>query len=127
VSSALANATAQLDDDVKAAVPEREDELLHDATRLTPEEFGKNCRELARLLEGDNGLACNDRQRRDTVLTRTINRSTGMIEGRYAFHPELANQVFRTIDEEVAALIAEGTRRGATGRPHRADFVDGDR
>jgi hypothetical protein len=84
---ALANTTAKLDDDVKAAVLEREDELLADATRLSPEEFAKNCRELARLLEGDDGIARNERQRRDTFLSRNINRTTGMVDGRFSLHP----------------------------------------
>ena len=109
---ALANATAKLDDDIKAAVLAREDELLADATRLSPEEFAKNCRELARLLEGDDGLARNERQRRDTFLSRNINRTTGMVDGRFSLHPELANQIFGPVDREVAAMIAEGTERG---------------
>jgi hypothetical protein len=109
---ALANATAQLDDDLKAAVLEHENELLADATSLSPEQFGKACRDLARLLERDNGIERNNRQRRDTYLSRKINRATGMVEGRFAFHPELANKVFGSIDREVASMIAEGTRRG---------------
>jgi hypothetical protein len=35
-----------------------------------------------------------------------------MIEGRFAFHPELANQIFGAVDREVAAMIAEGERVG---------------
>jgi hypothetical protein len=35
-----------------------------------------------------------------------------MIEGRFAFHPELANQVFGAVDREVAAMITEGVQAG---------------
>ncbi len=109
---ALANATARLDDDVKAAVLDREHELLADATRLSPEQFGRTCRDLARLLERDRGIAHSTRQRSETFLSRRVNRVTGMVEGRFAFHPELANQIFGAVDREVASMIAEGTRHG---------------
>jgi hypothetical protein len=38
--------------------------------------------------------------------------ATGMTDGSFAFHPELANQVFRAIDREVDAMIAAGIKRG---------------
>jgi hypothetical protein len=109
---ALAAATAKLNDDVKAALLDHEDDLLADASRMTPEQFGRSCRELARRLERDNGIERNARQRRDTYLSRKLNGATGMIEGRFAFHPELANQVFGAVDREVAAMIKAGERRG---------------
>ncbi len=115
---ALANATARLDDDVKAAVLDHESDLLADATRLSPEQFAKTCRGLARLLEHDHGISRNERHRRETHLSRRIDPATGMVVGRFAFHPELANQVFGAVDREVAAMIAEGTRAGD------AEFVD---
>lgn len=109
---ALANATSRLDDDTKAALLDCSDDLLADAGRMPPEKFGRSCRELARRLERDQGLERNRRQRRDTFLSRRLNGETGMIEGRFAFHPELANQVFGAIDKEVAALITTGEGRG---------------
>ena len=107
---ALANATSRLDDDVKASLFDEASELLDAATSMSPEKFGRHVRDRARRLERDNGLERNARQRRDTFLSRKLNLHTGMIEGRYAFHPELANQVFGAIDREVAAIIAEGER-----------------
>jgi hypothetical protein len=109
---ALAAATSKLNDDVKAALLDHEDDLLAEASRTTPEQFGRSCRELARRLERDNGIERNARQRRDTYLSRKLNGATGMIEGRFAFHPELANQVFGAVDREVAAMIKAGERRG---------------
>lgn len=109
---ALADATTKLDHDVRAELFERVDDLLSDATRMSPERFGRSCRDLARRLERDQGIERHRRQRAATYLSRRIDPSTGMIEGRYAFHPELANRVFGAVDREVAAMIAEGERRG---------------
>ncbi len=111
---ALANATDKLDDDVREAVFGHSDDLLADAGRMTPEQFGRSVRDLARLLERDHGLERNRRQRRDTYVSRKLNPATGMIEGRFALHPELGNQIFGAIDREVAALITAGERRGDT-------------
>jgi hypothetical protein len=108
---ALANATAQLPDDVKAAVLDHEAGLLADATRQTPEQFGRTCRDLAQLVAGDSGLSRNERQRRDTYLSRRVNRRTGMTEGSFSLHPELAAKIFEPVDREVASMIAEGERR----------------
>ena len=111
---ALANATAQLDDEVREALFDLEDELLDDATRMTPERFGRACRDRARRLERDQGIERNRRQRKQTFLSRKLNPATGMVEGRFAFHPELSDQVFGAVDREVAAMISEGEQAGET-------------
>lgn len=108
---ALANATSKLDTDVTASLFDDTAELLDAASSMSPERFGRHVRDRARRLERDNGLERNTRQRRDTFLSRKLNLHTGMIEGRYAFHPELGNQIFGAIDREVAAMITDGERR----------------
>lgn len=109
---ALANATSRLDDDIANALFGLADDLVADAVRLSPERFGRSVRDLVRRLEADNGLERNRRQRRETFWSRKLNAATGMIEGRYAFHPELAGQVFQGIDREIAAMVAAGTAAG---------------
>ena len=109
---ALANATAKLDDDVKDQLFDREDDLLDDAKRLSPEEFGRSVRDLARAIERDNGIERATRQRRSTFLSRKTNTATGLVEGRFAFHPELASKVFGPVDRHVSTLIAEGAKAG---------------
>ena len=109
---ALADASAKLDDEVKERLFGHEEELLADAASMSPERFGRSVRERARRLERDQGLERNRRQRRDTYLSRKLNGATGMIEGRFAFHPELASQIFGAVDLEVAGMVAEGERRG---------------
>ena len=111
---ALASATAKLDDEVRDALFDLEDELLDDATRMTPERFGRACRDRARRLERDQGIERNRRQRKQTFLSRKLNPATGMVEGRFAFHPELAEQVFGAVDREVAAMVSEGEQAGET-------------
>ncbi|MEQ8439880.1 MAG: DUF222 domain-containing protein [Ilumatobacter fluminis] len=109
---ALANATAKLDDDAKDQLFDREDDLLDDAKRLSPEEFGRSVRDLARVIERDNGIERTTRQRRSTFLSRKTNTATGLVEGRFAFHPELASKVFGPVDRHVSTLIAEGAAAG---------------
>ena len=110
---ALANATTKLDDETTAQLLDLEDVLLADAAAMSPEKFGRSCRDRIRRIERDQGLERNRRQRRDTFLSRKTNMATGMIEGRFALHPELANQVFNAIDAQVAANIAAGEQSGA--------------
>ncbi|WP_166657367.1 HNH endonuclease signature motif containing protein [Ilumatobacter fluminis] len=109
---ALANATAKLDDDVKGQLFDREADLLDDARRLSPEEFGRSVRDLARVIERDNGIERATRQRKSTFLSRKTNTATGLVEGRFAFHPELASKVFGPVDRHVGTLIAEGAAAG---------------
>ncbi len=109
---ALANATAKLDDDVKNQLLDREADLLDDAMRLSPEEFGRSVRDLARVIERDNGIERATRQRKSTFLSRKTNTATGLVEGRFAFHPELASKVFGPVDRHVSTLIKEGAAAG---------------
>ncbi len=109
---ALANATATVADDIKAELLAEPESLLAAAASKTPEEFARACRERVRRLERDHGISRNRQQRRETYLTRRLNQATGMVEGRYAFHPELGNQIFGSVDREIAAMIAAGERDG---------------
>jgi hypothetical protein len=95
-----------------------EEELLAEAQSLSPEKFGRACRDRVRRLEKDQGLKRSKRQRRETFLSRKLNPATGMIEGRFALHPELGNQIFGAVDREVTAMIKAGEQRGD------ADFVE---
>ena len=79
---------------------------------MSAERFARSCRDRARKLERDAGLERNRRQRKQTFLSRKTNPATGMVEGRFAFHPELAEQVFGPVDREVTAMITEGEQSG---------------
>jgi hypothetical protein len=109
---ALANATTRLDDDIKSSLFDDEADLLDAAASMSPERFARHVRDRIRSKERDHGIERNTRQRRETFLSRRTNPVNGMIEGRYAFHPELANQIFGAVDRETAAIIAEGEHSG---------------
>jgi Domain of unknown function (DUF222) len=81
---------------------------------MTPEEFSRHCRDRVRQLERDHGIARNTQQRNDTFLTRKTNPRTGMVDGRFSLHPELANQIFGAVDKQVDAMVAAGEQRGDT-------------
>jgi hypothetical protein len=108
---ALANATSRLDDGTKASLLDGQDDLLTSATSMSPEKFGRHVRDRIRSLERDQGLERNTRQRRETFFSRKTNLATGMVEGRFAFHPELAAQIFGAVDREVAAIVTDAERR----------------
>jgi hypothetical protein len=109
-ADALANATLRLDDDIKTSLFDHQADLAVDAARMTPEEFGKNCRDLVQLLERDAGVERAERQRRETRLTKKID-AEGMYTINARLHPELGNAVFNALDAETAALVTAGGDR----------------
>jgi hypothetical protein len=109
-ADALADATCRLDDDTRRDVYEREADLAADATRMTPDEFAKNVRDLIRHLERDQGIERDRQQRRNTRLTKTIDRE-GMYVVNARLHPELGHAVFNMIDAETAKLVKAGGDR----------------
>jgi len=109
-ADALANATIRLTDNVKAALFDLDDGVAADATRMTPEEFAKNCRDTIRLLERDAGVERAEQQRRETRLTKKIDHD-GMYLVNARLHPELGSAVFNALDAETAALVKAGGDR----------------
>jgi hypothetical protein len=111
---ALANATTKLDDTVRSELFDRADDLLDTAKTSSPERFARTVAELARKIEHDHGVDRDEQRRRQTFLSRRLNPATGMTDGRFSLHPELANTVFGAIDRHVKATIAAGEARGDT-------------
>ncbi|MDW3216289.1 MAG: DUF222 domain-containing protein [Ilumatobacteraceae bacterium] len=109
-ADALANATTRVDDEILAEFFEHEAALATDAARMTPEEFGRNCRDMIRHLERDAGVERAERQRRETRLSKKIDRE-GMYVLNARLHPELGHAVFNSLDAETAALIKAGGDR----------------
>ncbi len=109
-ADALANATTRVDDEILAEFFEHEAALATDAARMTPEEFGRNCRDMIRHLERDAGVERAERQRRETRLTKKVDRE-GMYVLNARLHPELGHAVFNAIDAETAALVKAGGDR----------------
>lgn len=119
----LANTMIHCTDEVRASLLTMTDELASAATTMSPERFGRLVRDTVRPLEQGTGADPDERRRADTFLSRTLNAASGMVEGRFAFHPELAEKIFRPLDREVAAMVTESERTGervpSSGRPRR--------
>lgn len=111
-ADALANASSRLDDDVKRDLFDHQDALATDAERMTPEEFARSLRDLVRALERDQGIERDRRQRRETRLTKRIDRD-GMYTLTARLHPELGHTIFNAIDAQVAKRIRAGADRTA--------------
>ena len=60
---AIANASRQLDDDGKERLADHEQSLVEAAASSTPEQFERECQDLARNLSGDDGLSRQERMR----------------------------------------------------------------
>ena len=81
-------------------------QLAAEAAVSSPERFARHCRNPLARLERDEGIERNRRQRRDTYLTITTQRD-GMYRVNGLLHPELGEQINKTIDLEVARLAAD--------------------
>lgn len=111
---ALANVTAKLDEGVRNELFGRADDLLDSAKESSPERFARSLAELARKIERQHGVDRDEQRRRQTFLSRRLNPATGMTEGRFSLHPELANRVFGAVDRHVNTTITAGEARGET-------------
>lgn len=124
----LADVTSRLDDDTRAAFFAHDELLAHDASRRTPEEFARNCRDLIRSIERDQGVERDRRQRRETRLTTSIDRD-GMYVLNGRFHPEAGHAIFTAIDTETAKLVKTGgdrsVDRAAVAAEALANLVSG--
>ncbi len=121
-ADALANATAKLDHAVADEFFAREAELLASATTETPERFARHCRNLANQLTRDHGVARNQRQRRETRISRKID-TEGMYQLHGSFHPELGAAIWSAIDTGIHRLATEGSDK-STGSDPSADQLD---
>ena len=70
----LADLTTKVTDSVRDSFFERDADLAHKASTLSPERFARHCRDVIARLERDEGIERNRQQRRDTHLTITTQR-----------------------------------------------------
>ena len=119
---ALANATSRLDDETRDAFFGHDDDLAVDAARMTPEEFGRSCRDLIRLIERDHGIERDRERRRQTRLSKKI-EPDGMYSIHGRFHPELGHTIFRALDAETAKLVKAGGDRSVDRQQVAADAL----
>jgi hypothetical protein len=113
----LAQATANLADEIRAGVFDRSGDLLEQAAATDPGRFGRHVRDLARRLERDAGVSRDAQQRATSYLNITV-AGDGMYDVHGRLHPELGARVKRALDHHVAAMIKKGEQAGV------AEFVD---
>ncbi len=106
---AVAAAARTLDDDGKQRLAEHERELVAAAASLTPEQFDRECKDLARNLAGDDGLSRQERLRRERNVRRWVDKHTGMCKTLLSLDPLADAQAWTAINAALAA--ARGANR----------------
>ncbi|MBA3801532.1 MAG: DUF222 domain-containing protein [Acidimicrobiia bacterium] len=100
---AVATATRSLDDDQRAAFADAAVDLAESAAAgESVEDFARRCRDLARRLQTDDGVAEFETQRKASRLRRRVDRDTGM----YHFHLELDPVTGSTVSSAYLAQLA---------------------
>jgi hypothetical protein len=104
---AVAAAARTLDDDAKARLAEQATSLVAAASALTPEQFEREAKDLARTLSGDGGLSRQERQRRERKVRRWVDRHGGMHNTLLSLDPLADATVWTAINAAVAAARAD--------------------
>ena len=126
---AIQRAGANLPDDVRADFLGHSDDLLRRAGRLSPEQFARECRELAKhlLAEARRGLSDADeleQQRRASKVTRWVDRSTGMHNTLVELDPVRDAKLHSAVNRTLARLRAQDGSSEITWAQLQVD-VDG--
>jgi hypothetical protein len=108
----MASVTSRLEPEIAESFFSYEADLAEQATGESPELFGRRCRNLLSRLEAQAGIERDERQRRQTRLSRRVD-ATGMYHLSGVLHPELGAAIFSALDAEVAALVKAGGDRSA--------------
>ena len=105
---AIANATRNLGDDERAEFVAEADGLLADATKQGVDAFAKNCRNLARGIRGRHNSRSDvdelEAQRRQSKVSRWIDRHTGMHKTLIECDPVTDRQIWTAIQRERGRL-----------------------
>ena len=100
---ALAKAVRQLDDEGKERLAGHEQSLVEAAASSTPEQFDRECQDLARNLSGDDGLSRQERMRRERNVRRWVDKHTGMCKTLLSLDPLADAMAWTAINAAMAA------------------------
>lgn len=113
---AIANATRNLDDEERAEFVAEADGLLADATKHGVDAFARNCRELARGIRGRNNSRSDvdelEEQRRQSKVTRWVDRQTGMHKTLIECDPVTDRQFWSAVQRERGRLRRRNQQSG---------------
>ncbi|HWL44743.1 MAG TPA: DUF222 domain-containing protein [Ilumatobacter sp.] len=107
----LANVAKSLDDQARAALFDRSDELLEHAQSHDPGRFGRHVRDVANQLAADAGAERERRQRAQTWLSWKLD-GDGMYELHARLHPELGGRIINALQHETTAMVHRGEAAG---------------
>lgn len=111
---AIANASRGLDDAATSALDSCAEDLLSSAKNKPVAAFEKEVRDLARLVSTDDGTSELERQRRNSRVSRWVDRSTGMWKLFAEVDPETGAKLWSAIDAQLASVTQ---RDGNSGIP----------
>ena len=102
----VVNAARDLDADGQAKLAECVEGLVEAAVSLSPEQFGREVRALARDLAGDGGLSRHERLRRQRNVRRWVDQHTGMCKTLLTLDPLDDAKVWTALNAAVATARA---------------------
>lgn len=115
---AVADATRNLSEAERAEFAAEADGLLADATKQGVDAFARNCRELARGIRGRNNSRSDvdelEEQRRQSKVTRWVDRRTGMHKTLIECDPVTDRQIWTAVQRERGRLRRRNQQSGAT-------------
>jgi hypothetical protein len=112
---AVARLSAGLDDAGRCELKSLEPTLVESAKTKPVEEFTRECRDLGRVLAGDEGVSRLDRLKQQRRLRRWIDRQTGMCKTLLELDPESDGKVSAALDAALATARPDSKTPTATG------------
>jgi hypothetical protein len=104
---ALARLTERLDDAARCELKTLEATLVESAKQRSVEDFTRECRDLERILSGDEGTSRLEQQKQARRLKRWIDRATGMCHTHLELDPETDAKVCSALCDAIATERAK--------------------
>ncbi len=104
---AVARLSTSLDDAGRCELKSLEPTLVESAKTKPVEEFTRECRDLTRMLSGDEGVSRLERLKQQRRLRRWIDRQTGMCKTLLELDPESDGKVSAALDAALATARAK--------------------
>jgi hypothetical protein len=120
---AIANAAATLNDEQRAELADRQDDLVKSGSSKSVEVFERECRDLARSLTRDDGTSRHERNRAARKVRRWADKQTGMCKTLIELDAEADAMMWTAINAAVAAARAKSQDDSVSFDHLQADAV----
>lgn len=104
---AIANAAAELDDSAKSQLVDLETNLVNAAAAMPVETFERECKNLTRILIGDDGTSRHERHRKARKVRRWVDRQSGMCKTLIELDAETDAAMWTAVNAAIAAARAD--------------------